>query len=207
MAVTRSIPIPGGTDFETIAARAIEILRGQGYEVSAAPAGEGVLQMTVSRGRTGLTNFSGLGLESRVTACRINQDTLQLSVEHEWSNKILALILGIVFAGCLGWVLIVTAAVGFIQQTEMLSVLSEAFVSANGGVRFTYQPPYQQQSYQQPPYQQPPYQQPPYQQPPYQQPPYQQPPYQQPPYQQPPYQQPPYQQPPYQQPPEGTGES
>ena len=187
MSVTKMLPVAPGIDLNMILNGACQNLQAQGFEVIPMLMSNENATLTVKKDRDGIKDIVGLGLECRCTLV-MNGNTLNVSIDHEWTNKIIAI--------AIGWFIcmvpFITGIVGAVGQNSLPEKISNALLAAAGNAPGPMQGAptgYQQSPYQQPQYEQPQYDQNSYQQQPYQQQPYQQQPYQQP-YQNQPYQQP-----------------
>lgn len=140
MAVSRMIPLAPGVQLTDVVNSAAANLQAQGFAVTAIPLGPTSVSLTAAKDRDGFKNFLGLGLESRATLI-LTQNGLSVSVEDEWTNKIIAL--------AIGWILcmipFITGIVGAINQAGLAEKIFTAIMAAgNGG----YAPnPGAQQSY------------------------------------------------------------
>lgn len=182
MSTSKMIPVNPNLNLNQVLAVATENLQAQGYEVVATPMSATSASMTVRKDRDGFKNFMGLGVESRVQMM-VNNTAMTLSIEHEWTNKIIALIVG----WFLCWVPIVTGIMGCVNQSGLTNKINDAVMlgcnSSPNGVQANPQYGYQQPQYQAPQYQAPQYQAPQQQYQVPQQPQYQAPQDVQPPYQ------------------------
>ena len=125
MADSKFIPCSADTDPVRVAELAAENLRMQGYEAAVQPMGNSAM-LSVARDRTGFKNIIGLGLECTSTISLMNDNTLNISTESEWSNKIIAV--------AVGWFLclvpFITGLVGLINQSELPNKISAAVTAA-----------------------------------------------------------------------------
>jgi len=79
----------------------------------------------IKKDREGYKNLVGLGLESRITMF-IYEGKLLVEIDHNWSNKIIALWLGCATCGsCTP-----TAIIGFVKQNAVSGKIAQAIKSA-----------------------------------------------------------------------------
>ncbi|MBQ6018546.1 MAG: hypothetical protein IJL26_00065 [Clostridia bacterium] len=136
MAVTKMIPVAAGTDINQIVGGAAQNLQSQGYEILTSIMGPESATMTVKRDRDGFKNVVGLGLECRVTLMLINGTQLNVNIDHEWTNKIIAIAIGWFF--CL--VPFITGIVGAVNQNDLPEKISTALMAAANGGATGYDP-------------------------------------------------------------------
>lgn len=148
MADNRIIPINPGTDLNTIINQASQNLTTQGYTVQAHMLNQANASMTVTKDRNGFKDFIGLGIECRVNIALMNPGQVSVTIDSEWTNKIIALVVG--WFLCL--IPFITGIVGCINQYGLPEKIFNAITAASAG---SGQAPF---NYQQPPvnYQQPP---------------------------------------------------
>lgn len=94
MADSRIIPINPGSDLNNIINQAAQTLQSQGFNVSVqmySPVNAG---MTVKKDRDGFKDFIGFGIECRVSLAIVNAGQLSVTIDSEWTNKIIALVIG-----------------------------------------------------------------------------------------------------------------
>jgi len=125
MAESKFIPCSAGTDPVRVAELAAENLRMQGYDVAVQAMGTSAV-ISVARDRSGFKNVMGLGLECTSTIAMMNENTLNISTESEWTNKIIAV--------AVGWFLcmipFITGIVGLINQSELPNKITGAVTAA-----------------------------------------------------------------------------
>ena len=95
------------------------------YQVKTEFSGENAAQMTVHKDYEGLTKLVGLGLETRVQAS-LQDGRLAVQIEHDWTYKIFAILLGWFFCA----VPMVTGVIGALNQASMTNVVLNAFSQA-----------------------------------------------------------------------------
>lgn len=152
MSANRIIPINPGTDLNVIINQASQNLTTQGFTVQAHLLNQSSASMTVSKDRDGFKSFIGLGIECRVNIALMNAGQLSVTIDSEWTNKIIALVIG--WFLCL--IPFITGIVGCINQSGLPEKIFNAITAASAGAN---QAPFNSPiNYQQPPvnYQQPP---------------------------------------------------
>ena len=138
MAESRFITCPETIDLSLLGEKVGEILRIQHFETEVFPIGPNSLMLRIRRDRTGLKNIVGLGLESRATLTHNGGDTLSVSIENEWVNKIVALAVGWFF--CL--IPFITGIIGCISQGDMPAKITSAVTAAVSDLRYVAPSPY-----------------------------------------------------------------
>lgn len=121
MAKTTIVPLKSGTGIAGVTNAAAEALRAQGFECTPIILNDTLANLNVKIDRDGIKNIIGLGLESKVTLTLMN-DSLNVSVEDEWSNKIIAIALG--WFVCL--VPFITGIVGCVNQSGLSKKIFDA---------------------------------------------------------------------------------
>ncbi len=161
-----TIGLNPGYDLGAVCSAADQQLKAQGFETMLTVMNQNSASLIVKKDRDGFKNFVGLGIECQVSATVFNGNTMTVNIESEWTNKIIAIAIG-VFLGwwLLPFALLITGIIGCSNQSSLPNRIIQAFqtAAAGGGMNQQYNQQYQQ--YQQQQYQQP-YQQ--YQQPPQQ---------------------------------------
>ena len=143
MADNRIIPINPDSDLNKIMNQAIQNLQTQGYTVHAQMHNPSNASMTVSKDKSGINDFIGFGVECRVNIALINAGQLSVTIDSEWTNKIIAIGIG-VFASWLivGVGLIITGIIGCVNQADLPAKIFAALNSSYGQIPFNnYQPP------------------------------------------------------------------
>ncbi len=126
MASMRSIPLAPGANLNTVLAGAQQMLAAQGYEVIVQAYNPNSAMLTVRKNRDGFQNIIGLGLESRANIALISENMLNVNIEHEWTNKIVAIAVG--WFCCL--VPFITGIVGAVNQNGLSEVIFGALSAA-----------------------------------------------------------------------------
>lgn len=146
MSKIRTIALNNNANLADIINVACQNLSAQGYAVQAQSLSPVNVIVTVSKDRdNGFKNFMGLGLEVKVNLTVLNGNQLTMSVDSEWTNKIVAI--------AVGWFLclipFITGLVGVLNQSSMPDKVMDVFTSAaasasnQGGFQnFNNQPPY-----------------------------------------------------------------
>lgn len=132
----RTIKLIHGTSLATIIDIATQNLSMQGYDVKSQVMGPCAAEIIVTKDREGIKNsILGLGLESRV-AITVSDNVMTLSMGSEWTNKVVALIIG----WFLCWVPVITGIVGLINQSCLPDKIFTAFnLAANSGADYVSQ--------------------------------------------------------------------
>lgn len=126
MATTKTLKLNPGTSLSTLIDVASQNLSMQGFDVKSQVMGPNAAEIIVSKDREGLKNsLLGLGLESRVAITSAG-DTLSLAISSEWTNKIVALVIG--WFLCL--IPFITGLVGVINQYSLPEKIETAFTLA-----------------------------------------------------------------------------
>lgn len=136
MAKTTMIPMKGASGIANVTNAAAEALKAQGYDCTPVILNDTLANMTVKVDRDGIKNIIGLGLECKVTLTLMN-DTLNVSVEDEWSNKIIAIALG--WFVCL--IPFITGIVGCINQSGLSKKIFDAIQMAAASQQNNSAPP------------------------------------------------------------------
>ena len=122
MSDIRNYPINNNFDLMNTMHLAAQTLSSQGFACQVTPMGPQAGMLVVGKDRDGFTNILGLGIECRATFTVINQTQLTVNIENEWSNKIVALVVG--WFCCL--VPLVTGAIGAYNQSELSGKITNA---------------------------------------------------------------------------------
>ena len=149
-------------DLATVFSAADQLLKSQGYETVLTIMNQNSASLIVKKDRDGFKNFIGLGIECQVNATVFNGNTMTVNIESEWTNKIIAIAIGVLFGWwLLPFAMLITGIIGASNQSSLPNKIIQVIQSAVvGGIN----PSYQQQQYQQQQYQQQQYQQQYYQQ-------------------------------------------
>ena len=126
MSTQKVFQINPGADLSAIVDFAAKSLSGQGYEVQVQVMGPTSATMVVKKDRDGLKNIIGLGLECRVIFNILNGNQLNVNIDSEWMNKVLAIVIGWFF--CL--IPFITGVVGGVSQFGLPEKISSAVVMA-----------------------------------------------------------------------------
>lgn len=133
MATIKTLKLNPGTNLSSLIDIAAQNLSMQGFDVKSQVMGPCAAEIIVSKDREGLKNFLGLGVECRV-AITASDDMLTLSIGSEWTNKIVALVIG----WFLCWIPVVTGIIGLVNQLGLPDKIFTAFnLATNSGVGFT----------------------------------------------------------------------
>ncbi len=126
MSTIKTIKTFPGANLSTLIDIASQNLAMQGFDVKSQVMGPSAAEIIVTKDRDGLKNsVLGLGLECRV-AITATEDALTLTINSEWTNKIIALAIGWILC----WVPFVTGIVGTINQYTLPEKIGTAFTLA-----------------------------------------------------------------------------
>lgn len=125
MSTIKTIKTFPGANLSALIDIASQNLAMQGFDVKSQVMGPAAAEIIVTKDRDGLKNFLGLGLECRV-AITATQDVLTLTINSEWTNKIIALAIGWILC----WVPFITGVVGTINQFTLPEKIGTAFALA-----------------------------------------------------------------------------
>lgn len=125
MSVSKILSVAPGADINGIVNGACYNLSAQGYNCLPSVMGPTSAMIVVQKDRDGFKNILGMGLECRVTLT-INGNTLNLNIESEWTNKIIAMVVG--WFLCL--VPFITGIVGAVGQNGMPGQIETAIMMA-----------------------------------------------------------------------------
>lgn len=114
MSSTRNFQVNPNANIHEITQAAAQALSAQGYQCLPQPMGPQSAMLTVSKDRDGIQNFIGLGVECRVTLT-LNGQMLAVTIDSEWSNKIIAMAVG--WFICL--IPFITGIVGAVNQNSL----------------------------------------------------------------------------------------
>ncbi len=131
---TKTIRLNPGTNLATLIDFAAQNLSMQGFDVKSQVMGPSAAEIIVTKDREGIKNtILGLGVECRV-AITVSNDMLTLSINSEWTNKIIALVIG----WFLCWIPIITGIVGLVNQSSLPEKIFTAFnLASNSGIANT----------------------------------------------------------------------
>lgn len=125
MAVKQNYPVDSSMNITAFVDSISKKFSEDEFEVEAlimGPAGASVL---IKKDRSGIKDIVGLGLECRITMV-IYEGQLSVVIDHVWTNKFLALLLGSVTCGsCTS-----TAIVGFIYQNSLSDKIAKTIESS-----------------------------------------------------------------------------
>lgn len=114
MATMRTIPLNPEVPLETVLHQAEQLLQQQGYLTQVQIMNESMATLNVLKDRDGLKNIIGLGVEVHANISVVN-NVMQISIENEWTNKIVAIAVG--WFCCL--IPLITGIVGCVNQNEL----------------------------------------------------------------------------------------
>ncbi len=142
MAALRTFQVAPDANIHEIVQAVAQNLSSQGYQCMPQPVGPQSASLTVCKDRDGIQNIIGLGLECRVSLS-INGPQLQVSIDSEWSNKIIAI--------AVGWFIcmipFITGIIGCINQNSLpekiFTAINMAVSSFGGAAPYPYQAPQQ----------------------------------------------------------------
>ena len=126
----RNYPINPDADLFSVIKAVALTMETQGYEANIQMISPQTGVLTVKKDRDGFTNVLGMGLEC------LNGNQLQVTIDSEWTNKIIAVAVG--WFVC--FVPVITGVVGAVNQ---LSLPDKIFTAINMNVSAA-QPGYQQ---------------------------------------------------------------
>ncbi len=110
----RTIPLNPEVPLETVLHQAEQLLQQQGYLTQVQIMNESMATLNVLKDRDGLKNIIGLGVEVHANISVVN-NVMQISIENEWTNKIVAIAVG--WFCCL--IPFITGIVGCVNQNEL----------------------------------------------------------------------------------------
>lgn len=130
----KTLKLMPGTNLATLIDITAQNLSMQGFDVRSQIMGPCAAEIIVSKDREGFKNsILGLGVECRV-AITITDDILTLSIGSEWTNKIVALVIG----WFLCWIPVVTGIIGLVNQSSLPDKIFTAFnLASNSGSVYT----------------------------------------------------------------------
>lgn len=133
MATTKTIRLNPGTSLASLIDIAAQNLSMQGFDVKSQVMGPCAAEIIVTKDREGIKNsLLGLGVECRA-AITVSDDLLTLSIGSEWTNKIVALVIG----WFLCWIPIITGIVGLVNQSGLPDKIITAFnLACNSGMGY-----------------------------------------------------------------------
>ncbi len=126
MSAQKMFNLNPGADLAAIVNLAAQNLSTQGYEVQAQPMSPTSATMVIKKDRDGFKNIIGLGVECRLTLAVINGTQLSVTIDSEWTNKIIAIAVG----WFLCWIVMVTGVVGCVNQNGLPEKVSNAIMAA-----------------------------------------------------------------------------
>lgn len=125
MAITQTYSLESSMNITTFVDSVSKKLSEEEFEVDALVMGPAGASILIKKDRTGFKNLVGMGLESRITMA-IYEGQLNVIIDHIWTNKIFAFLLGCITCGsCTP-----TAVMGFIQQNYVSSKIEQAIRSS-----------------------------------------------------------------------------
>lgn len=123
---TKTYLIPEGTDLYAFMQSTALTLSTQGYDSNIQMIGPYAGVLTVTKDREGITNLIGLGLECRANFSVIDGN-LTVTVDGEWTNKIIAV--------AVGWfVCIIPVVTGIVGAISQLALPDKIFNAVNMSV-------------------------------------------------------------------------
>ncbi len=125
MSTTKMLPIRPDADINFIVGQVSQNLQFQGYNVIPTVMSPTTASIVVQKDRDGFKNFLGLGVECRVSMT-INNGSLMLNIDHEWTNKIIAIVIG--WFLCL--IPFITGIVGAVNQNSLPAKIETAVMQA-----------------------------------------------------------------------------
>ena len=125
MAKTTMLPLAEGVSIASVTNAAAENLRAQGFECNPVVLNDTLANLTVKIDRDGIKNIIGLGLECKASISIMN-GTLNVSVEDEWTNKIIAIAVG--WFVCL--IPFFTGIMGCVNQSGLSKKIFDAIQTA-----------------------------------------------------------------------------
>ena len=128
MSVSKMVALNPGVTMNVVLDGAARNLQQQGYDVTPTMMGPTSGMLTVQKDRDGIKNFLGMGLECRATLT-VNGNCINLNIEHEWTNKIIALAVGWILC----WVPFITGIIGAVNQNGLPEKISAAVMAASAG--------------------------------------------------------------------------
>lgn len=130
----KTIRLLPGTNLASLIDIAAQNLSMQGFDVKSQIMGPCAAEIIVTKDREGIKNsILGLGVECRV-AITVSNDLLTLSIGSEWTNKIVALVIG----WFLCWIPIITGIIGLVNQSGLPDKIFTAFnLACNSGTANT----------------------------------------------------------------------
>ena len=121
----KNYPFPEGTDLYAVIQATALAMDAQGYQTNIQMIGPSAGVLTVTKNREGFSNIIGLGLECRVNFSAINGQ-LTVNIDSEWTNKIIAMVVG--WFLCL--IPFITGIVGAVGQNGMPGQIETAIMMA-----------------------------------------------------------------------------
>ncbi len=136
MARIKTYQLPVNSNMNAIIEIAAQNISMQGFDVKTQIIGPTAAEIIVSKDREGFKNFLGLGLESRIAVTAVN-DTLNTSSSDEWTNKVIAIAVGLLggWLSCgILFVAVITGIIGLINQYTLTEKIDTAFnLAVNSG--------------------------------------------------------------------------
>ena len=134
-------------DLNSLISSCGQYLSAQGYQVQSQFINGGTAVMIVSKRREGFSNIIGLGVECRVTLSLFNTNQLNVNIESEWTNKILAVAIGLICRVLLLYIPLIAGIIGTVNQFQLPEKIYTALNMSANGFANPYQPPYGQPPY------------------------------------------------------------
>ncbi len=143
MAALRTFQVGPEANIHEITQVVSQNLSQQGFQCNPQPMGPQSTSLIVSKDRDGIQNFAGLGIECRVSLS-INGSQLQVTIDSEWTNKYIAIGVGLFLC----WICLITGIIGCLNQNSLpekiFNAINMAVSSFGGGAPFQqYQAPQQ----------------------------------------------------------------
>ncbi|MBP3938383.1 MAG: hypothetical protein IK955_03155 [Clostridia bacterium] len=114
MSTSKMLSVAPGVGINSIVNGACYNLNAQGYNCVPSIMGPTSAMIVVQKDRDGFKNFMGMGVECRVTLT-LNGNMLNLNIESEWTNKVIAMVVG--WFLCL--IPFITGIVGAVNQNGL----------------------------------------------------------------------------------------
>lgn len=144
MSVSRNYPMPQNANLNDFVQITAQNLTAQGYTCQTTVMSPQTATIKVSKDADGFKNFAGLGVSCNCSITVMGNQA-NITVDSEWTNKIIALGLG--FFLC--WILLITGIIGALAQNNLpetiFNTFNMTFAQISGGA-MPNQPPYQDPS-------------------------------------------------------------
>lgn len=114
MSTSRTIPLMKEIPLEDILHVTEQQLWQKGFQTQVYMMNAATATLTVTKDRDGFKNILGMGLECRANITVMN-NIMQVNIEDEWTNKILAMAIGWILC----WIPFITGIIGCVGQSEL----------------------------------------------------------------------------------------